>query len=191
LDTEITRIFKAKKDIREFDYFYKKYFPRINNFVFHRVYDEDVKNEIVSNVFFKAMKKLNKFRIFDVNKVTFSSWLYRIAVNEINQYFRNNKRTQKIENMCKHNYLKSSEKEEIKSISFETVKDHMLNLPVDDQNLITLRYFEKLSYQELAEIFKKSEGALKVKLHRALNKLRDLLNKELIHEKSGKYIEQY
>jgi RNA polymerase sigma-70 factor, ECF subfamily len=187
LDIEVTRIFKAKKDIREFDYLYRKYFPKINNFVFHRVCDEDVKNEIVSNVFFKAMKKLNMFRIFDVNKVTFSAWLYRIAVNEINQYFRNSKRHINLKNSYKHNYVEPV-KDEKQPINYEIVKNYMQNLSDTDQNLISLRYFEKQSYQELSEIFKKSEGALKVKLHRALNKLRDSMSKEFENEEAREYI---
>ena len=182
MDIEVSRIFKAKKDIREFDYLYNKYCPMINNFVFHRVGDEDVKNEIVSNVFFKAMKKLSMFRIFDVNKASFSSWLYRIAVNEINQFYRNRKRSANLKNIYKHNYTKPDENQKASPINFEMVRNYMQYLPETDKNLITLRYFEKQSYQELSEIFKKSEGALKVKLHRALNKLRDAMSKELEHE---------
>jgi len=191
LNTEIARIFRAKKDIREFDHLYRKYFPMINNFVFHRVGNEDVKNEIVSNVFFKAMKKLYMFRILDVNKVSFSSWLYRISLNEINQYFRNNKRNTKIKTMYEHNYVKPANDAEKSNLTFEEVRKYMLNLSIDEQNLITLRYFEKQSYQELSEIFKKTEGALKVKLHRALNKLRDLLSKEKKDEKPREYLIQY
>jgi len=187
LDTEISRIFKAKKDIREFDHLYKKYFPPINNFVYHRVNDEYVKNEIVSNVFFKAMKKLNMFRILDVNKVSFSSWLYRIAVNEINQYYRNNKREYKIQKMYEHNYIDPLAKSTKPAVTYEIVQKYLLNLPIDEQNLIALRYFEKRSYQELAEIYKKSEGALKVKLHRALKKLRNLMGKELLNEESREF----
>ena len=141
MDSEVSRIFKAKKDIREFDYLYKKYFPMINNFVYHRVGDEDVKNEIVSNVFFKAMKKLNMFRIFDLKKVTFSSWLFRIAVNEINQYYRNNKRNVNIKHLYKHNYVKPDTNEKPSPITFELVKNYLATLPQLDQTLITSALF--------------------------------------------------
>jgi RNA polymerase sigma-70 factor (ECF subfamily) len=127
------------------------------------------------------------FRIFDLYKVTFSSWLYRIAVNEINQYYRNNKRNINIEHLYKHNYVKSDPNEKPSPITFELVKNYLATLPESDQNLITLRYFEKQSYQELAEIFRKSEGALKVRLHRALNKLRDAMSKELKDEEAKEY----
>jgi DNA-directed RNA polymerase specialized sigma24 family protein len=59
LDTERNSIIRAKKDLQEFDYLYRKYYPIMNNFIFHRVNDEAVRNEIVSNVFFKAMKRLS------------------------------------------------------------------------------------------------------------------------------------
>lgn len=187
MDNEVSRIYKAKKDIKEFDYLYRKYFPKINNFVFHRVGDENVKNEIVSNVFFKAMRKLHMFRIYNLKKVSFSSWLYRIAVNEINQYYRNNKRNINLKRIYKHNYVKSDDSEKTSPITFEMVQNYLASLPESDKNLITLRYFEKQSYQELAEIFRKSEGALKVKLHRALKKLRDAMSKELKDEEAEAY----
>lgn len=180
MESEKSRILRAKKDIREFDYLYQKYFPKINNFVYHRTNNESIKNEIVSNVFFKAMNKLSMFRFIDPKRCSFSSWLFRIAVNEINQYFRNYKRENKIKEMYKINTINPVE--EKNELNFAIVKEKMKNLTTYEQNLITLRFFEKLSYKELKEIFKKNEGALKVKLHRTLKKLRDNLKKEYQNE---------
>jgi len=174
LKAEIESIVKAKKDIKEFDYLYRKYFPMINNFVYRRVYDFHAKNDIVSNTFCKAMKKIYLFRFFDAKKSSFSSWLYRIAISEINQYYRNIQRENKIIKEYKSNFVKSEPIE----LDFEAVKEKVRKLPVDEQNLITLRFYEKLSYKQMSEILRKSEGALKVKLHRCLKKLRNCLEKE-------------
>ena len=157
MDQEREKVIRAKTDLKEFDYLYRKYFPKINNFVFHRVNYESDRHEIVSNVFFKAMNKLSLFRYLDSKKSSFSSWLYRIAVNEINQFYRNRKRSDKIVQMHKFNKVDGS-----------------------DMNI----NFEKLSYKELGEIYKKSEGAMKVKTHRLLSKLRESLEKEIANERS-------
>lgn len=183
MENEKEIINKAKKDIYYFDLLYKEYYPRINNFVYHRVNEDSVKNEIVSNVFFKAMKKIDLFRIIDSKKVAFSSWLYRIAVNEINQYYRNRKRTLKIQ----QNYFKNASvhynHEEIPHVNYEIVKRNLLKLKVEDQHIIAFRYLEKISYEEISEIMNKSEGALKVKLHRALKKLKEHISRETHNEK--------
>ena len=51
-------VLEAKKDINAFEELYKKYFPLMNRFVYHKVSEEEVRRDIVSNVFLKAMKNL-------------------------------------------------------------------------------------------------------------------------------------
>lgn len=179
LENEKEIIKKAKKDIYYFDLLYKEYYPKINNFVFHRVHEESIKNEIVSNVFFKAMNKINLFRFLDSKKVCFSSWLYRIAINEINQYYRNRKRDKKIQQNYFENNSIHYQNETIPKINYDIVKNNLCKLKIEDQHLIALRYFEKMSYAEISEIVNKSEGALKVRVHRALKKLKEYINREM------------
>lgn len=168
---ERERVIRAKKDIREFDYLYDKYYPRINSFVYHRVPNESQRNEIVSNIFFKAMKKLGKFRFLDSRTSSFSSWLFRIAISEINQYFRYRQRDMKIIGKVQHNTTPNEE--EFKwDFTYNDIKEVMNTLSDKDQNIITLRFFEKLKHQEIAEILNQKEGTVKVRLHRALAKLR-------------------
>jgi RNA polymerase sigma-70 factor (ECF subfamily) len=179
MDREIDYIKRAKKDVSAFDYLYQKYFPKINNFVYHRVYDDGIRHEIVSNVFYKAMLKLPQFRFLEARQSNFSAWLYRIAINETNQYFRNCKREDKIAFALKWNYQDIPEEEP--EISFDKVHEKMKDLSEEEQTLLTLRFFEKLKYKEIAEIMKKKENAVKVRIHRILNKMRESLEGE-IHE---------
>ena len=179
MDTERNSIIRAKKDLQEFDYLYRKYYPIMNNFIFHRVNDEAVRNEIVSNVFFKAMKRLSLFRFLDSRKCSFSSWLYRIAVNEVNQFYRNMKRENNIRESVKWNTV---EGEDIQ-FNYDVIQRKIAAFKTDEQNLITLRYFEKLSYKEIADIYKKKEGTIKVQMHRLLKKLRCNVEKEIANER--------
>ena len=180
MDTDKNRIIKAKKDLQEFDYLYRKYYPIMNNFIFHRVYDEAVRNELVSNVFFKAMKRLSLFRFLDSRKCSFSSWLYRIAVNEVNQFYRNVKREDRIRESVKWNTVDGDDIQ----FNYEIVQRKIAVFKIDEQNLITLRFFEKLSYKEIAEIYNKKEGTIKVQMHRLLKKLRMNVEKEIENERS-------
>lgn len=177
MDREIDCIKRAKKDISAFDYLYQKYFPKINNFVYHRVYDDGIRQEIVSNIFYKAMIKLPQFKIFE--RSYFSAWLYRIAINETNQYFRSRKRDEKITANLKWNYNDFPELEP--TLSFEKIYEKMQDLSEEEQNLLVLRFFEKMKYKEIARIMKKKENAIKVRIHRILGKLRESLKGE-IHE---------
>ena len=173
-------ILNAKKDINQFDYLYQKYYPKINSFVFHRVKEESVRNEIVSNVFFKAMKRLVVFRFYDSRNCGFSSWLYRIALSELSQYFYERKREKRIHDNFKWNLPIGIPIE----IDYSVVEKLMAELKLDEQNLISLRFYEKLSYTEIGEILKKKEGTVKVQTHRILKKLRKKIEREIDNERS-------
>ena len=174
MESEKKIILKAKKDIKAFDYLYRKYFPKINNFVFHRVNEEANKNDIVSNVFFKAMKRLPLYRFKNPRNCAFSSWLFKIAVNEINQYYRNIKQEEKIKNNLKNNPQPVSQTHN--ETDFDIVKEKMRSLSLYEQNLISLRFFEKMKNKEVAQILGKKESTIKVQVHRTINKLKKLLN---------------
>jgi RNA polymerase sigma-70 factor (ECF subfamily) len=182
VENEKDRVLRAKKDLSEFDYLYRKYFPKINEFVFHRVHNETEKNDIVSSVFFKAMKKLTLFRYVDSRRCSFQSWLYRIALNEINQHYRNSTREKMLKKLYRMNRVDLSpsnpdsfHNSDTDGLTYEIVREKMQLLSIDEQNLLTLRFFEKLSYREIAEICRKREGTVKVRVHRIINKLRDSL----------------
>ncbi|PID29028.1 MAG: hypothetical protein CSB55_02875 [Candidatus Cloacimonadota bacterium] len=169
--TELELIKKARKNPEAFDCLYRKYYPKINAFVFHRVGSEDIRQEIVSNTFFKAMNKITLFRILEARRTSFSAWLYRIAVNEIAQYYRrNSSRSKMLEN---YKSISEQDGEKMDYPLFEKVKLLMDDLKEEEKNLLTLRFFEKLSFAEIAEIMKKKENAVKVRTHRILKKLRE------------------
>jgi RNA polymerase sigma-70 factor, ECF subfamily len=184
LEEEIYHIKRAKKDVKEFDYLYRKYYPKINNYIYHRVYEESVRQEIVSNIFFKAMKKLHMFTIFESKRSSFSAWLYRIAISELNQYFRDRKRDTKINDKFRWNYLPDDDDDSPENIKlkFEPIREKMKELSQDEQDLLTLRFFEKMRYKDIAEVYKKKETAIKVRVHRIMKKLRQSLEGEYNEE---------
>ncbi len=181
-DAERERVLRARNDLAEFDALYREYFPKINSFVFHRVPDAETRREVVSNVFYKAMKGLRLFYFVDSRRRSFSSWLYRIAMNEVNQYYRNRRRDEKLRELILHEQFSEPPPSNDDEPDYNAVKNRIRSLPVDDQNLIVLRFFEKLSYRELAQIFNKKEGTLKVRLSRILEKLRKALTEEPMSE---------
>lgn len=178
-------ILQAKKDPRAFGILYDHYFPPILGYIYKRVLDKDQAHDIASETFLKAYSKLWQFRW---KSVSISSWLYRIATNEVNSYFRS-KRYQTIS----LNELRRTtqfdfpdptslaiEKERI-ATQTEAYKDLLRiqqairTLPVHYQEVITLRYLEKKSVKEVASILNKKEGTVKSLLSRGMEKLRQLV----------------
>ena len=95
MDNEIEKqlIEDSKKDPKNFERLYIKYYEQILKFVYKRVESLDDTRDITSTVFIKALANISKYKDMGF---PFSSWLYRIAVNEINMFYRNSKKSRVI-----------------------------------------------------------------------------------------------
>ena len=160
----------SKKDISHFRHLYDKYYVPIFRFVQKRIGDVEVSNDVTSQVFLKAIQSLSKY---ENRGFPFSSWLYRIATNEVSQHFR----SQKVQNQV---YIDDKMLTRIgtdmeshdmegdlvfleKSIGF---------LEEEEQSLIQYRFFDDLSYQQISEVTGLSENNARVKTFRIIQKLK-------------------
>ena len=173
---EQEHILAATKNPKAFKYFYDKYYKSIFLFIYRRTDDEPLSKDITQQVFLIAMQNIKKYQY---RGIQFSSWLYRIALNELAQYYRDGK---KMRIVCMEN-KDIADITEDNSINFEKhafVFKALKALSTDELELIEMRYFEKRSFNEIAEIKNLSENNAKVKVHRILNKIRNSLPVEHI-----------
>lgn len=175
---------KAQKEPEAFAKLYDKYYPQIFGYILRRVADLEIAQDTTAETFFKALKKLWQFRW---RNVSFSAWLYRIANNEIANYYRKNRYLisleilrdeQGFEPVVLHNpeteFLKAQEKLK-RHKDFLKIQEQISQLPIKYQEVIILRFFEKKKIKEIAEILGRREGTIKSLLHRGLEKLKKLV----------------
>jgi len=182
---------EAKKDPEVFGKLYDQHYSRIFGYILKRTADLEIAQDITSETFFKALKGLWRFRWKDTFSVypvghrrcSFGAWLYRIANNEIANYFRKNKHKpvslEKIsEPIAVHNpeaEILEAEQELKKHQDFLKIQKEIFKLPIRYQEVITLRFFEKKKLKEISEILGKKEGTIKSLVHRGLEKLKNLI----------------
>ena len=173
---EDTIIIKSKSDPQAFRPLYEKYFKRIFLFILHRVGDKSLAADIASQVFLKALLNLKKF---DLRGVPFSAWLYRIALNECNDYFRKNSRyrivtieDRSVENLYEE-LTGSTREEDLR----EQLPSILEKLNAEELQLIELRFFDQCPFKEVAEIIGITENYAKVKVYRVLQKMKNLFLK--------------
>lgn len=173
-EIEIQHIEASKTNSQCFEPLYKKYYEQILKFVYKRMDNLDDTREVTSIVFSKAISNINKYKD---NGHPFSSWLYRIALNEITQFYRDSKKMRAV----------SIEEKGLKYIAEETggykrelisvLKKAMQYLSEPDLLLIELRFFEERPFSEVGEIIGITENNAKVKTYRAIDKLKIIYNK--------------
>jgi DNA-directed RNA polymerase specialized sigma subunit, sigma24 homolog len=88
LSEEKELVERARRDPEVFGELYDRYYSQIFGYVLKRVANIEIAQDITSEVFFKALKNLGQFKW---RNISFSFWLYRIASNQITDYFRKNK----------------------------------------------------------------------------------------------------
>jgi len=178
LNEEKELVERAKKDPEAFAKLYDKYYSQIFGYILKRVANLDIAQDVCSETFLKALKNLWKFRW---KNISLSFWLYRIANNEIVNFFR--KRKHKLVSLEKTPEPIDGSNPEIELIEAEDklkmhrdfleIQEKISELEIKYQEVITLRFFEKKKIQEIAEILGKKEGTIKSLLHRGLKKLKE------------------
>ncbi len=182
LTLERALVEKAKDDPDAFGALYDAYYSQILGYVLRRTANVQAAEDIVSEVFFAALKNISRFRW---RGVPFSAWLYRIANNKTATYFTRGR------NGCVHLDdvpesdlgSTSSAEEEVTNAEAElnrhqqylALHENMRRLDIKYQEVIALRFFENKQVNEISAILGKREGTVKSLLHRGLDRLRTFM----------------
>lgn len=172
--TEAELIKRAKSDVFYFETLYNQNFEKVYRFVFKRLSGNDeLSGELTQITFIKAMHALPKY---EDRGYAFSSWLIRIAQNEINMYFRKLKKNYHVdvhENQLNQLNLELNAEDSFTSEQQEKLIILLNNLPEDKLDLIELRFFNGLSFKEIAAIYNITEASAKMKIYRIIEKLKE------------------
>ncbi len=161
----------AKKDHRHFGPLYERYFEQIFRFIFKRLGgNEEVAGDLVQQCFMKAMANIHKY---EDRGLPFSAWLYRIAQNEVNMFFRAQKKNYSVEISDRQLYtiLEESGEHSFQQEDLDQLIEIINNLDETQADLIELRFFQQLSFKEIADIYNISEANAKMRIYRLLEKI--------------------
>lgn len=174
-DTDKQLVARVQKgDKRAFDMLVLKYQYKVHAIVSRYIKDFDEVNDVVQEAFIKAYRALAKFR----GDSQFYTWLYRIAVNTAKNYLvARNRRppANDVDAADADDYEGSDRLRDIDSPEnllyrdeLEAVVDNAIkDLPEDLRTAVTLREFEGLSYEEIAEVMDCPVGTVRSRIFRA------------------------
>lgn len=159
--------------------------PRLFRMIMRIVQDEDEAKSVMQETYLQAYKRLDTFR----KESKFSTWLYAIGLNLARAALRKSRRfdaldDDKVERLQPSyangmfaDTLESWNPQKLAELSErkQLVHKAIAKLPTDYRTVLTLRDIEELSTTEVADTLDISEGAVRVRLHRARHALRNLL----------------
>lgn len=165
-----------------FEILVKRHQQRIYNFIFSKVLDRDITEDIFQDTFIKVINTLKKGKYNEEGK--FLPWVMRISHNLIIDHFRKSNRMPKFKNTDEFDIFSvlgdgelNAEKQLIKEQILSDVRRLVYELPDDQREVLIMRMYKDMSFKEISE----STG---VSINTALGRMRySLINMRKLIEK--------
>lgn len=151
---------------------YNTYFQRIYRFIFYRVSHKETAEDLTEEVFLKTFSNLHKLE----QTQAFEGWMFQIARNLVIDYYRSKKATVALEEV---EHSLEYESNVIDLVNLQTEQQVFLKLLAEltdeQQQVLKLKFYEEVPNDAIAKLLNKTEGAIRVIQHRAIAKLKELL----------------
>ena len=153
---------------------YDAYIEQIYRFIYFRVGDGQTAEDLTSQVFLKAWDKLSSYQI---RGLPFSAWLFRIARNSVIDYYRTFKETTPLEPdvIARPDPAADVDEKVERRLEAEEVRLALQHLTEDQRQVLTLRFIEGLSTEEVAQVIGKRQGAIRALQMRGLQALAQMI----------------
>ena len=156
-------------DKEAFGEIYDRYLRRLYDFIYFKTHHKETAEDLVSLVFAKALQNIQSF---DSQKGTLQAWLFQIARNTIIDHYRTFKKEYDIEDAWDIGEDNDLDKDLDTKQKIAEIEKYLQTLKAEQRDIIIMRVWQGLSYQEISEIIGKSEANCKMIYSRAINKLR-------------------
>jgi RNA polymerase sigma-70 factor (ECF subfamily) len=168
-------------DRHSFGEFYALHLNEIYRYILFRVNDHDEAEDLTAKVFLEAWESLTSARR-ESKVINARAWIYRIARNNVIDYYRTRKPREPLE---------GNPDKKLQAAGVESDVDHLFTsrelargvqqLPENYQEVIILRFINRMSHADVAEIMNITTSHVRVLQYRALKQMREIIS-EVIHE---------
>ena len=169
-------------DEKSFEILISRHQQRIYNFIFSKVLDRDITEDVFQDTFIKVIKTLKKGKYNEEGK--FLPWVMRIAHNLVIDHFRRNKRMPTFKNTDEFDIFSvlgdgelNAEKLLVKEQILSVVRRLIDELPEDQREVLMMRMYKDMSFKEISENTDVSINTALGRMRYALINLRKLIEK--------------
>ena len=175
-DRERALVVRAREDGVAFAELYDFYMPRVYRFIYRRVQDRCVAEDLTSMTFQRALENVRRS---DFRNESFGGWLYRVASNVVVDHVRRDRRFVSIGEF--------EDREEPGDMALDALaaaldrdqlRRALQDLPRNHREVLVLRFYDDLDVPEMCAVLGCTREAMAVRLHRALRALRLAVAKE-------------
>jgi RNA polymerase sigma-70 factor, ECF subfamily len=185
-DAEMLALLEAARacDSAAYDRLYNLYSDRVFRYLYARIGQREVAEDLTADVFVRLLQNLPRFRVNAARPVaSFSAFVYRVAGNLLTDQYRKQKHRDH-QDIDDQPFLADRRPEPFaQTAAYENrneLMEAMRKLGAEQQTVLLYRFGEEFSVLEVAEIMGKTTGAIKALQHRAIANLRRILSTEAV-----------
>jgi len=158
-----------KGNLEQFEKLYDVYSEKIYRFIYYKTHHRPTAEDLTSQTFMKALDNIQTFRSA---KGSFPAWIYRIARNNVIDYYRTKKSNINISDVWDLHLDEDIERDTINKEKLEEVMRYLESIDKEHREIVIMRVWDGLSYKQISEIMNKSEENCRVIFCRSIGKLR-------------------
>lgn len=163
-------------DSEAFAKLYDACVDRVYRYVYFRVSDEMLAEDLTSQVFIKAWERIGRYK---PGGSPFLAWLYTIARNLVIDHYRTHRETVSLEKVVALPADIQSVSEQVEArFEIQAMRDALQLLTQDQQEVLILKFIAGLETREISQLMQKGEGAIRALQMRALQTLTKFLKTE-------------
>jgi RNA polymerase sigma-70 factor, ECF subfamily len=173
-DSDRPAVEAARRDLAQFEPLYRKYVGQVYSFALYELRDRHAAEDATEQVFLQALNGLARFRDRGVGGAsTFRVWLFRIARNVVSNERRRLRRRPEAPLELAAEIASGDDPAASAAFRAETadVWRSLDRLADDRRRALLLRFVEEMTTAEIAAVLGRSEGAVRVLIHRALRQV--------------------
>ncbi len=163
---------RAASDPESFAVLYRSCATQVYRYIYSRVSDHPEAEDLTAQVFMVVLQRLDSFG----GNQNFNAWLFTIARNKVVDAYRKRKNLIDLEKIVDlPQFEEDLLADESQLEQFRQLRIQLNKLSLEQQELLRLRFAANLRYGEIGNVLGKSEGAVKMSLHRLLDQLREAM----------------
>lgn len=171
IDPDAADVVAAQRDRAAFAVLYRRYLDRVYGYAYHQLGDHHDAEDATERIFLDAMRGIGRYRDEGTG---FRSWLFRIAHNTVSNVHRSRGRRRTIampDGLDQVDPTLGPPGLVLRAEELRRVRSALDELAEDRRQVVLLRFGEGLSSREIGVVLERTEGAVRVLLHRALRDL--------------------
>lgn len=158
-------------DLQQASLLFDRYHKRLFNFLARLTMDRDTAEDLTQNVFLRMIRYRNSYR----QGLKFQSWIYQVARNVFSDHYQKikNKKADFVDIEKMGERIADNEESAMMNEQEQLLQKSMALLSEEQRELLVLTRFQHMKYEEVAVLMDTTVANIKVKVHRAIAKLRE------------------